>query len=405
MWSRLVWIATWLALPACGDEGCGATRATGESRGKPAASVGESARPPGDEPERASAAAPRAEPGLELPAGLRVAAGAAHTCRVTERGEVGCEGSNRFGQLGRADRPRGPEARQDDPVRVKGLEDVASLTAGAFHTCALRRDGSVVCWGHGGYGLLGEGGAGGDDVPSPKPVKGPKDAVALTAGEGFTCARTTRGTARCWGRNDHAQLGRGHRGAPEGPGDVAGLQNVAQLAAGRDHACALLDDGAVRCWGLAIDGQVGARAGGDVAARPVRVPLPEPAVEVAAGGYHTCARVETGEVRCFGSNDSGQLGTGGGGDPSDRRPEPASMAGVDDARALAAGARFTCVLRRTGHVLCAGYNGDGQLGDGTTTLRKRPVPVDGVSDATSLTAGATRVCAVPTTGTPQCWGR
>lgn len=379
----------------------------------PAAAAARGEEAPPEPPEEAAGADGRGEDAgsatLASPEMSRVRLGAAHGCALGEDDRLRCWGSNRFGQLGRSNLARGPGAHAAEASPVPGLGAVAAVAAGAFHTCALGRSGRVRCFGHGGHGLLGEtaagGEEGGEDVPAPREVAGVDGATAVAAGEGFTCAVVHGGMVVCWGRNDHGQLGRGERGPPGAPAPVRGLDGVVGLAAGRQHACARRADGAVWCWGMTVDGQMGAAASGEVAAVPVRVGFPEPAVEVAAGGYHTCARFASGEVRCVGSNDSGQLGTGGGGAPEDRQRAPVAMNGVMDAASLAAGARFTCVRRRGGTVACAGYNGHGQLGDGTTTLRKRAVPVKGLRGATALAAGASHACAALAAGGVACWGR
>jgi alpha-tubulin suppressor-like RCC1 family protein len=342
-------------------------------------------------------------PAAHTPSGPRLALGAAHTCVLEPHGAVRCWGANRFGQLGSGDVPAGSGAHRSTPVTVDGLSDAIDVAAGSFHTCAVRRGGDVVCWGHGAYGLGGDGRLGGDDVPVPRAVEGVGGAVALAAGDGFTCALRASGDVVCWGRNDLGQLGRGAAGEPGGVAEVAGLSDVQAVAAGARHACALTK-GAVRCWGMAVDGQIGPGVKAGFTATPVAIALPEPAEALAAGGYHTCV-VVAGRAHCLGANDSGQLGIGAGGRPDDRRARPAPMSGVRGVRAVAAGGRFTCVRHGEGAVACAGYNGSGQLGDGTTSLRRTPVEVVSLGEVRSLEAGAAHVCAVHPGGEVACWGR
>jgi alpha-tubulin suppressor-like RCC1 family protein len=398
MWRRRTGpvLGLWWMAGIVGACGCPEEAGEGAGTGDPAPA---SSREPAAEGAPPTGSRPRAPAPPEH--GV-LALGAAHTCDA-KGGQVRCRGSNRFGQLGRVDVPHGPGARDPRPGSVEGLEDVVSLAAGAFHTCALRRDGRVACWGHGGHGLTGDGRTGAEDVRVPVHVEGVRGAVALAAGDGFTCALRDEGGVVCWGRNDMGQLGRGSTGSAEPPGPVAGLEAQDAVVAGRQHACAL-SQGSVRCWGMAVDGQVGPQAGAAFVTTPKPVDLGGPVQALAAGGYHTCARMRDGGVRCMGANDSGQLGTGGGGRPDDRRPTPAPFLGVEAADALALGSRFSCVLVSGGGASCAGYNGQGQLGDGTTRLRRRAVPVQGLDRPRTLAAGSAHACAILHDGTITCWG-
>jgi len=97
----------------------------------------------------------------------------------------------------------------------------------------------------------------------------------------------------------------------------------------------------------------------------------EGAVEIAAAARHTCARLASGVVRCWGYNGFGQLGDGS----DEERETPVDVSGIDDAVGLAVGVRHGCVLRRSGGVACWGRNHEGQLGDWTTEARHAPVAV------------------------------
>lgn len=135
----------------------------------------------------------------------------------------------------------------------------AKVAAGQGHSCAVRTDGDVFCWGSNTYGETGQTDPG--DVLVPKRVAGISDAVDVVAGEDFTCALIEGGSVSCWGNNRYGQLGiatdTGGDVAHPTPTAIPALPPVEQLTAGYQHACALHADKSVRCWGYNSYGQNG----------------------------------------------------------------------------------------------------------------------------------------------------
>jgi alpha-tubulin suppressor-like RCC1 family protein len=341
---------------------------------------------------------------------VAISAGGLHTCALLDDGSARCWGNNPTGQLG-----DGTTAQRHTPTPVIGGGGSVTgrgIAAGNSHTCAVRANSIVSCWGANAFGALGNGGFG---IFQPTPQFVLSNAVAVAAGFAHTCALLADGTVRCWGRNDFGQLGDGS-GAPQQtlPVPVVNLDNAVALAAGWAHTCALLADGSVRCWGANFSGQLGDGTGA-TQPLPVRVRLESfgfdvKTVALAAGDFHTCALVAGGSVRCWGYNGMGQLGDGTRLD----QPIPVPVSNLDNPRvpssttvfavALAAGSYHTCALLADGTARCWGYNGNGQLGDLSISDRTTPTSVFGLSNAVALAAGSFYTCAVLATGRARCWG-
>jgi alpha-tubulin suppressor-like RCC1 family protein len=190
------------------------------------------------------------------------------------------------------------------------------------------------------------------------------------------------------------------RDTPE-PDSGALVATGSTLAAGDRHSCARRASGQVLCWGNNEYGQLGQDTAELDHVPPAAVADLADAVEVAAGGVHTCARRASGQVLCWGQNLYGQLGDGSSGT---NRATPAAVPGLADAVEVAAGRTHTCARRASGQVLCWGENGWGLLGDGTTRARTRPVAVAGVTDAVEVAAGERHTCARRAAGPVLCWG-
>jgi alpha-tubulin suppressor-like RCC1 family protein len=276
-------------------------------------------------------------------------------------------------------------------VDVSGLTSgVAAIAAGNWHTCALTATGGVKCWGYNEYGQLGDGST--TDRTTPVDVSGLTSGVAaIAAGNWHTCALTATGGVKCWGLNGSGQLGDGGGGVPcnEGysacrltPTPVSGLgSGVTALAAGAWHTCALTTAGGVLCWGSNWYGQLGDGTTEDRLTPTPVSGLTSGVAALAAGAGHTCARTTAGALLCWGWNGRGQLGDGGGGVPCNEgysacRLTPTPVSGLGSGvTALAAGNSHTCALTEVGGVKCWGLNWLGQLGDGTTEDRLTPVDV------------------------------
>ncbi|NUQ75788.1 MAG: hypothetical protein HUU21_19775 [Polyangiaceae bacterium] len=294
------------------------------------------------------------------------------------------------------------------------LREVVEVTAGGQFTCARLNDGSVKCWGSNDYGQLGLDGIGsrGDDPGEmgshllPVNLGMNRTAVRIAAGYENTCAILDNGKVRCWGRNGYGQLG--SPGA--GPADLDFDERAVAIGAGYAHTCAIFNDsnvvdGSVMCWGRNEDGQLGA---GDIsfsaAPRPVDLGAGNTAVAIALGAAHTCALLKDKTVKCWGSNEFGQLGLGLDDKLDKPKPEgPVNLGAGKSAIGLAAGFNHTCALLSDYSLLCWGRNDWGRLGLGDETARISPSgPV--AEMVASITAGEAHSCAILRDGSLDCWG-
>ena len=264
---------------------------------------------------------------------------------------------------------------------------VVQVRAGGNHTCLLTPSGRVVCWGWNFEGRV--------------RIRGlPLGVIAITTGGNHTCALTRRGGVKCWGDNLSGQLGDGSQHQRRNPVDVMGLTSgVAAISAGGDRSCALTDTGGVKCWGASPTGD----GTWDRRLKPVAVKgLRKGVVAISVGSYHACALTRGHGLKCWGENYAGQLGDG----TKKSRLAPVDVVGLGSGvDAVAAGGGHTCALTVGAGIECWGYNGGGQLGDGTKKSRLTPVDVVGLSSGvSSVTAGSGFSCATTDAGAAKCWG-
>jgi alpha-tubulin suppressor-like RCC1 family protein len=339
--------------------------------------------------------------------GNEITAGAGHTCMVTAKGTLECWGHNGFGQLGNGESPatgleNGPNVEGvvlSDWVKSEVSElqgAILSVTAGAYHTCVLTRAGGVKCWGQNAYGQLGDGTT--IDRISPVDVQGlTSNVVAVSAGAGHTCALMDDGSVKCWGQNN-GLLGNGTTADSAVPVDVIGLpDNIIQVQAGWVFTCALASTGEMSCWGDGTNGRFG-DGSAMIYREPVKVEgLAGQVTEMAAGQYHLCALLHTGEVICWGALSSDREYTS---------QEPLIVTGLDsEIVQLVAGGGHTCALTAQSGVKCWGDNYFGQLGDGTNLSNFSPVDINGLTKGVvEIASGAGHVCALLEDGGVKCWG-
>jgi alpha-tubulin suppressor-like RCC1 family protein len=320
------------------------------------------------------------------------------------------------------------------------------LDAGYYHSCAVIAGGSVRCWGQGINGKLGYlssvGNVGDNELPSavgPVSLGTGRTAVQVGAGEGRSCALLDNATVRCWGSGGFGGLGYGttedvgdnESPASRGPVNFGTGRTVKAISVGNEANCAILDNDTLKCWGQAGDGALGYGNENNVGDNetPAAVGVvdlgPSDTVKaVSAGGAFTCAILTNNTVKCWGLNDSGQVGLGIpattaatlsiGDDPGEEpaNNDPVSLPGGQGAVAVAAGSKHVCVILTGGGVACWGEGIQGKLGYGNTTYigdNEAPATAGTVDlgsgrTAVAITAGDQHSCAILDNGTVRCWG-
>lgn len=324
-----------------------------------------------------------------------IAAGALHTCAVTQGGGVKCWGDNSSGQLG-----DGSLVDSAVPVLVSGIGDgVRYVAAGERHSCVLTLGGAVMCFGDNTLGQLGDDSL--VDRLVPTQVVGLESGVArIAAGGDHSCALMDSGAVKCWGDNTWGSIGDGTIDHRRVPTQVVGLDSgVVAIDAGLENSCAVTSKKEAWCWGHTVGADIPAdeweealKVGNPL---PVKAPgLDEPVQDITADSQ-VCVLTTRGGVKCKGAFGPMVTFYWGGIWLSDTMP----------AMAITGSEFHGCGIDGDGGVRCWGWNENGELGDGTYTLSMRDVPVQDLSSGViAVSTGGKHTCALLDSGKAMCWG-
>jgi alpha-tubulin suppressor-like RCC1 family protein len=412
--------------PSGGSAGGSRGGVSGTSNGGAAGSAmggGVGGEPSAGSPgEGGSGGAPR-----EPPRPVALALGAFTSCIGFDDGGLRCWGTGGYIGSG-STQTIGDDETPDVLPPVAIGEQITQISSSWYHTCALLDSGDVRCFGHGGRGRLGYGNAehiGNDETPaSAGDVNVGGQVRQVSAGPAHTCALLHSAKVRCWGENQDFQLGYADSvaiGDDESPASVGFVDvgaPVLQVSAGYVHTCAVTDSNGVRCWGKSIGGSLGYGnleiIGDDESpADAGDVNVGGKVVQLAAGMLHTCALLDTGNVRCWGAAHEARLGYGNYEDIGDDEA-PADAGDVNiggKVMQIAAGAYATCALLASGGVRCWGSGQNGELGYGNTEdIGDDETPADAGdvplgAKAIHIDVGFLHACAILETGAVRCWGR
>lgn len=374
--------------------------------------------------------------------GQRSVSGAYRTCGIMS-GAVYCWGRNAVGQLGNGVHsaittdPSDEDPAVDTLTPVKVVREVGVLSgkyvedifAAAYHNCALTDEGKVYCWGHNNYGQLGTG----DKLNRDKPVevKGLLEGKVVTAigGTNNTSCAIAEGKIYCWGNGASGTVGNGSTtssnttptavvtGVTNGLSSSYTATKLSSSGSLSATMCAVAD-GKAYCWGHNAYGQVGdGSTTNRTAPRKVvdtGVLSGKTVTDISQDGSsgettHACA-VANGRAYCWGDNGNGVLGNNSTTDST--TPVAVSTSGVLNGKTITrivAGMYHTCAMTSEDKIVCWGYNGYGQLGNNSTTTSRVPVYIyqngqivdEVISD---LGGGTNRGCAVVKSGKSYCWG-
>lgn len=331
---------------------------------------------------------------------LGMAAGHEHTCAWRSDGRMWCWGSNEMGQLG-----VGTQERHLTPTLVLDIDNVAGASAQGATTCAWSDDGEAWCWGDNANSQVGDGSS--ERVrTSPSRVHGLSSIDGMSVGRAHSCA-WGNGQGWCWGVDSGGALGNGEvLGSSPIPTELL-LDNVDSIS----RRCALTTTSRPFCWGSNLWGQLGIGDSLVFSQTPTEVTTIDGVIGLSAGDDFVCAWLDTGTTMCWGSNNSGQLGPGVPTDPPlqylpvanllstgimgigsgvrsacawfhDGAPLwfgstglDADLSSLNDVRGMAVGGFHACAWDIEGGGYCWGRNGEGQVGDGTTSAANEPIEI------------------------------
>lgn len=403
---RLLWLVTTLfaAGPvACNTGGEVLTARSAVSAGPDAGETNERERTTNQSADE-NTSAPDA--GSEFNRVTAVAAATDHSCVVME-GRAYCFGANNSGQIGAPERESALVARP-----IVG-EAVDSIAVGYGYTCLRLSDGGVGCFGLNDRGQLGSGDH--DSRAHFERVDLPGAVRALSAKFGTACVvlegntQVADGTVYCWGANENNQCGTGTF-VPDD--DVATpvrpILDVAarDVAVGRGHTCVLSDAGEVWCWGSNGSHELG--LGPDapgLTTAPNRV-SDLTFTQVAAGQNHTCAVTSDRRLYCWGDmlDADGHPGPMGHDDGA-THDEPAQVGEAADWTYVATDTFHSCGLRGEGELWCWGRNAEGQLGVGSEDVVEGRVNVNAEERFMAVAVGRFHTCALRDDGAALCTGK
>jgi len=226
-----------------------------------------------------------------------------HVCAIGTDGSLQCWGENFEGEIGQNDPP--PFVSQYLPTQIGTDHDWLAVSTGQGDTCGIRGSNALYGWGRNSSAQLGLGDGAPIQFRTPTKI-GVTTYVQVKAGQDHTCAIRTDGGLECWGLNDSGSLGTGDRTAHSSAIQIGSKLDWRELSLNVFHTCAIDSAQHLFCWGRNVEGQLGTGTNDDQLS-PALIDG-ENYVQVAVGRFHTCAMKADDSIYCTGANDAGQLG-------------------------------------------------------------------------------------------------
>jgi alpha-tubulin suppressor-like RCC1 family protein len=347
-----------------------------------------------------------------------ITAGGNSTCVLKNDGRLFCRGANSLGQLGNGSGLDSLVVFQQVSTSVLGNTRIKPdvIAVGQYHSCAIKPDGNVACWGANAQGQLGDGTTTSSNQAVHVAI--PEGAQAIAAGGAHTCVLTKLGTVACWGDNSAGQLGTGITNGvlidslvPKAAANPLNYRYLA-IAAAANQTCAVVTNGDVACWG---QGNLGGGISGtnsnsnttQATAPFITALVPGGAKSISIGLNlinpslgATCVVTNLAGVSCWGFNAEGQLGDGS----VLNRVNPVSTTLVGAAKTISLSDQTSCAVLSNGKSVCWGSGAFGQVGNGQLTPQTIPTNVSITGNSFAIAAGRYFTCGLKDAGIAECWG-
>lgn len=330
--------------------------------------------------------------------------GASITCGIKSDDTTWCWGYGYSGGIGAG----GSTTTADVPTAVSGGHSWAMIDTGAEYNCGISADGALYCWGLGTNGSLGNGDAPERYIPNPQAINNSLTWLKISSGgPGFgggahSCGIKTDNSLWCWGMGNSGQLGDNTAAISRAtPNQITGGGSWKDISTGGQHSCGIMADDTMRCWGDGMNGRLG-NAGTAPSATPVTLSGGGTWKSVGLGRDHTCGIKSDDTAWCWGH---GSWGARGDGSTTTTRTTPVIVSGGYTWKMVSGGAGFTCGIQTNDSLWCWGVGPNGQRGDGTTTTSQTTaIAVSGGGTWKKVSAGVGHACAIKSDDTLWCWG-
>jgi alpha-tubulin suppressor-like RCC1 family protein len=322
-----------------------------------------------------------------------ISAGGAHSLYICNNGDLMSWGSNSKGQLGDSS-----FVNRNQPVNVKGVNNIIKVSAGGGHSLALRKDSTVWAWGYNQAGQLGDGTL--TNKSYPVKVLNLQKVVAISAGENHSLALTDDGSVWVWGYNRYGQLGDSTSMNRNVPVKIHSIDSIIKISAGQHNSMALRSDSSVWIWGDNNNGQLGFGS-----RMPMKKPYPvkvnnlEKVIDIVCGARYCLALNYEGIIKAWGKNYNGELGDGTVID----KYTPIQVSSIDNIIKID-GKNHNIAYRSDSTLWTWGRNSKGQLADSLISYSSTPIQLSYFSSILQFTIGGEHNMILKNDSTLWTWG-